>query len=355
MNKTTQIIIAVIVVIIILVGIWYGVSKKSTKPSIQESQVLRIGILTHQTGFGAIWGVPEMKAAIMRINELKNEGLNIQYFVEDCQSDINKCITAAQKLIDVDKVNVIIGPTWDEWMEPVAKLANEKKVLVISPSGMLKEVVPLAFSLKFSNTGIAERILLFLKEKGIKNFTIITTENAYFNSIEQAIINKYKDYGLSIVNQEKVTEAVKDFKTLISKNRNTEAIIGNVLETQTHLLGKQLKEMGYQGIIVFSSAITGEAREGLKGLGMFAIDFVIPEEFAMKYKSEFNEDPAPSASLAYDAVSIAAEAFRSVGTNSEEVAAYLRTHKFEGIWSTTFDDKQQKIWGPEAYKIVPIE
>jgi ABC-type branched-subunit amino acid transport system substrate-binding protein len=103
MNKTTQIIIGIIVAVIILTGIWYGLSKKPTAPTTKgpvKEESIKIGILAHQTGFGAIWGDGEIKAAVDSVKELQNEGAKIEYIVEDCASDKDKCVNAANKLIN---------------------------------------------------------------------------------------------------------------------------------------------------------------------------------------------------------------------------------------------------------------
>jgi ABC-type branched-subunit amino acid transport system substrate-binding protein len=38
-------------------------------------------------------------------------------------------------LINIDKVDVIIGPTWDEWFEVISPIAQQNKIILISPSG----------------------------------------------------------------------------------------------------------------------------------------------------------------------------------------------------------------------------
>jgi ABC-type branched-subunit amino acid transport system substrate-binding protein len=350
MNKTTQIIIGIIVAVIILTGIWYGLSKKPTAPTTKgpvKEESIKIGILAHQTGFGAIWGDGEIKAAVDSVKELQNEGAKIEYVVEDCASDKDKCVNAANKLINIDKVDVIIGPTWDEWFEVISPIAQQNKIILISPSGSSYRLIgKYIFSLKYNNKGIALAILNFLDSNKIKNAAIVTAQDAYFMNILNAF-NNLDTKGI-LKSKLEVTPNEKDFKTIIAKIKNNDAVVVNVSEAQYPSFIKTLKEFGFKGTVVLTGAAHPEKEKELYS-GIYYIDFNVPAEFMRKYNS-------PSSPMAYDAVRLYYEAFKNVGKDNDKIADYLEISSYNGTMGLIkFNEIHQADWGPEVYKISKFE
>jgi len=338
-----------VVAIIVIVGIWYGVSRKpvvTTKGPIKEESI-KIGILAHQTGFGAIWGDGEIKAAVDSVKELQNKGAKIEYVVEDCASDKDKCVNAANKLINIDKVDLIVGPTWDEWFEVVAPIAQQNKVILISPSGAGNRLIgKYIFSLKYNNKGIASAILNFLDSNNIKNAAIVTAQEAYFMNI----LNAFKNLDTKSILQSEleVTPNEKDFKTIIARIKNNDAVVVNVSEVQYPSFIKALKEFGFRGMVVLTGAPHPEKEKELYS-GIYYIDFNAPIEFMVKYKS-------PSSPMVYDAVRLYYEAYKNVGKDPDKIADYLEKINFNGVMGMIkFDEIHQADWGSEVYKISKFE
>jgi ABC-type branched-subunit amino acid transport system substrate-binding protein len=350
MSKTTKTIIALVILIIIVLVIYLGIGKKTTQAPMSttptekpiKEETIKIGILAHQTGFGSIWGDGEIKAAVDSIKELQNKGAKIEYVVEDCASDKDKCVNAANKLINIDKVDVIIGPTWDEWFEVVAPIAQQNKVILISPSGAGNRLIgKYIFSLKYNNKGMASAILNFLDSNNIKNAAIVTAQDAYFMNI----LNAFKNLDTkSILRSElEVTPNEKDFKTIIAKIKNNDAVIVNVSEAQYPSFIKTLKEFGFKGMVVLTGAPHPE-KEIYSGINY--IDFNAPAEFMVKYNS-------PSSPMVYDAVRLYYEAYKNVGKDPDKIADYLEKINFNGVMGVIkFNEIHEADWDPEVYKIV---
>jgi len=348
MNKTTKTILGLVILIIIVLVIYLGAGKKTTQiptpttPTTKET--IKIGILAHQTGFGAIWGDGEIKAAVDSIKELQSKGAKIEYVVEDCASDKDKCVNAANKLINIDKVDVIIGPTWDEWFEVVVPIAQQNKVILISPSGAGNRLIgKYIFSLKYNNKGVASAILNFLDSNNIKNAAIVTAQEAYFMNIINAF-NNLDTKGI-LKSKLEVNPNEKDFKTIVAKIKNNDAVVININEPQYPVFIKTLKEYGFKGIAVLTGAIPEPEDKELFS-GIYGIAFNIPSEFFEKYKS-------PSSPMAYDAVRLYYEAFKNVGKDPDKIADYLEKINFNGVMGMIkFNEIHESDWGPEVYKIV---
>ena len=95
-----------------------------------EEETIKIGGLFGQTGFASFAGEASTAGFLLAIED---SGMDVDYVVEDFQSDLKLAVTAATKLIEVDGVDVIIGPEWNEFCEVVSPISVDKKILFISP------------------------------------------------------------------------------------------------------------------------------------------------------------------------------------------------------------------------------
>ena len=101
----------------------------STGRVTQESPTLRIGGVFHQSGDASAWGIAETNAALLAIEDWQKEhpDQKIKFVVEDGATDFTKTTLALQKLTTVDKVQVVVGPTW--FGQIGAPFAAENKML----------------------------------------------------------------------------------------------------------------------------------------------------------------------------------------------------------------------------------
>lgn len=104
-----------------------------------EGEPLRLGILTPLTGAGSADG-PRMLAAMRAVAKEVNAaggvlGRQIEFIVEDDQTNPDAAVKAARKLIDVDRVPVIMGTWASAVTTAVAPLCWESKTFLTTVSG----------------------------------------------------------------------------------------------------------------------------------------------------------------------------------------------------------------------------
>jgi branched-chain amino acid transport system substrate-binding protein len=104
-----------------------------------QGQPLRLGVLTPLTGAGGFDG-PRMLKAIQAVADEVNAaggvlGRKIELVVEDGQTNPEAAVRAARKLIDVDKVPVIMGTWASAVTTAVAPLCWETKTFLTTTSG----------------------------------------------------------------------------------------------------------------------------------------------------------------------------------------------------------------------------
>jgi ABC-type branched-subunit amino acid transport system substrate-binding protein len=104
-----------------------------------QGEPLRLGILTPLTGAGSADG-PRMLAAMQAVAKEVNAaggvlGRRIEFIIEDDQTNPDAAVKAARKLIDVDRVPVIMGTWASAVTTAVAPLCWESKTFLTTVSG----------------------------------------------------------------------------------------------------------------------------------------------------------------------------------------------------------------------------
>jgi ABC-type branched-subunit amino acid transport system substrate-binding protein len=104
-----------------------------------QNEPLRLGILTPLTGSGSADG-PRMLAAMQAVAKEVNAaggvlGRQIEFVIEDDQTNPDAAVKAARKLIDVDRVPVIMGTWASAVTTAVAPLCWESKTFLTTVSG----------------------------------------------------------------------------------------------------------------------------------------------------------------------------------------------------------------------------
>ena len=81
----------------------------------KESETLKIGAVLSVTGPASFLGEPEKNTLLMLQDDINAkggvDGRKLEIIVYDDESDVNKCVMAAKKLLEQDKVAAVIGPS----------------------------------------------------------------------------------------------------------------------------------------------------------------------------------------------------------------------------------------------------
>src|SRR5580658_3916888 len=110
-----------------------------TLPAVAQTGTLRLGVLTPLTGAGSFDG-PRMLKAMQAVATDINAaggllGRPIELVVEDDETNPEAAVRAAHKLVDVDKVPVIMGTWASAVTTAVAPLCWETKTFLATVSG----------------------------------------------------------------------------------------------------------------------------------------------------------------------------------------------------------------------------
>ncbi|MDB5259258.1 MAG: ABC-type branched-chain amino acid transport system, periplasmic component, branched-chain amino [Candidatus Taylorbacteria bacterium] len=176
-----------------------------------------IGVISPLTGWGAYWGEGYNKGIALAVDEIRAKGGNVDVVIEDGGTDAQKSATAAQKLINIDKVNALTvefaGPSSS--VSPIALKAGIPLVY----DAVVKKFVnenPNAFKFYFDvakQCGIAGD---YLAEHGSKNIALVSINLDFAPECQTALDAVAIRHGIKVTPY-LFGEDMTDFKTTISK------------------------------------------------------------------------------------------------------------------------------------------
>lgn len=296
----------------------------------QEPDEIKIGAILPLTGDGAIYGSALKKGmdlALASVNDNGGiDGKKLSIIYEDSQLDPKVAVAAANKLIFVDKVPLVVGCMFSSTTLAIVPVAEKSKVVLLSPTASAEAVPntgPYVFSIypsdAYDGMFLAEFVTRMLKKH---KAAIISVQADAMQVFSQAFSRTFKKLGGRIVFEEYYAPGTDDFRSVLTKlsSVNPDVVcLPGYLEEIAKIL-RQAREIGLKSKMVTIStafdekilALAGDAAEGL----LMSAPFYDPEakraqviKFRNSYEQLYGEIPNVWAAYGYDVVGIAAAAF----------------------------------------------
>ncbi len=327
---------------------------------------IKVGVVQPLTGGIGTYGqenLNAMKMALEKINKKGVKGKKIQLIVEDDKSEQIEATNAMRKLINVDKVSVVIGEVTSSNSLAMAPIAQEAKIPMVSSAATNEKVTMVGnfisrtcFTDDFQGVVMARFAFNDLKKKNA--IVIIDNSSDYSKGLAKSFNDEWKKLGGKYASTEEFTYVQKDidFQTLLRKVKraNPDVIfLPGYYEEVGHLL-KQARKMGintpFLGGDGWDSPKLFEiaGKEGSKGnyiSSHFAPDDTDPsvQAFVKEYEAQYKARPGAMAALGYDVIGVVADAIsRAKSLSPADInAAIVSTKGFKGITgSITIDEKR---------------
>jgi branched-chain amino acid transport system substrate-binding protein len=298
----------------------------------QDAQApIKIGFMGPLSGDVAEYGL-----AIKDGVELakKDMNLNVEIIYEDTGCEPQKAVTAATKLITVDKVQAIIGETCSGPTLAVAPIANEHKIVLLSASATSPKIVdagPYVFRVIPSDALQSEFAGKMIYDSGARKIAIIYTNEDYGLGLADGVEANFKKQGGTVVAKEAVERGTVDVRTSVSKIKAAKPdaifIAMNSFATAAATL-RQLKEAGvtvqvYGSEGLKSVDVISGAQGAAEGMILSTVSAGTPE-FQTYYKEQYGKSIPAFAAQGYDAmktIALALEDPRSKDAFQNSIAA----------------------------------
>ena len=292
------------------------------------ADVFKIGGLVPITGTQAVMAedlATGLKLAEEDVNAAGGVlGKPVKVIIEDTETRPAPGMDAARKLIDVDKVGVIVGGFSSGVSLPIAKYCQSKGLLFVAgapSSPLFEEVGDYVFMTdvldKFKGKVIAE---MAVGDSGKKKFGLMFMNNAFGMALREETIKNLKALGAEITTDVVYELNKVDYKAELQRlfAKKPEAIIGTWYAKEGMVTAKQAYEMGLldvskvpwycpEMVSSFATAVKEipDALEGIKGLTPLPPG----DLYTQKFKKKMGRDPITAyAAMNYDCIVMVAMA-----------------------------------------------
>ncbi len=314
----------------------------------------KIGVMYPLTGDAAAYGIPIQKTTKYAADEINAKGgvngRKLELIYEDSKCNPKDGNAAAQKLVNVDKVKVIIGGVCSGETLGAAPITNENKVVMISPSATSPDITTkggdFVFRLAPSDAfaGVVASDYAYNDLKFMKA-AIVSETTDYAQGLRRVFRENFEKLGGEIVADETYNPEDTDFRTQATKVKAAKPdAVYLVPQTKAKgvLLVKQLKEAGVNKQLLTAEVMIGRdvVKENAADVdGMIGVEQKFDDKapkaapILAKYKLDAKEEaPFPAyMSAAYDIVYLVADAIAKSGYDGEKIRDYFyAVENYEG-------------------------
>ncbi len=256
------------------------------------------------------------------------KGKKIKLITMDDQGKAEEAAAVATRLIEQEKVLVLIGEVASSRSLAVAPLAQNKKVPMVSPSSTNPKVTEVGdyifrtcFIDPFQGTVMAK--FAFETQKYKKVAVLRDVKSDYSVGLADFFVTKFKSLGGDLVGDVSYQSGDVDFKAQLTKLKslNPDAILIPGYYTEVGLIARQARELGYKGTFLGGdgwdspklSEIGQSAVDGAYFSNHFSNESTDPTavEFMKRFQAKYNKTPDGLSSVAYDAGKIIIKALES--------------------------------------------
>ena len=334
--------------------------------NVKQSTII-LGAIFPVTGDASSVGVPIVHQLMLTIDEVNVaggiHGKKIEIKLEDGKCNPKDGATAAQKLIEVDKVPVIFGGGCSGEMLGAAPIAEANKVILISPSATSPDITKAgdyifrtAPSDAYAGKVAAEKAI----GMGYKKAAVIHETTDYAQGLAKVFDDVFTAQGGAVLVNEGYATLDTDFKTQILKIKEAEVDVVYIVP-QSPAKGlqllKQINEEGVTSQLLASDALIGREiikEHGNEMGGLIGIEAAFDENapIAKKaladFRKKYGEPPFPGYQMmTRDAVYLVVNAIKKDGLDKDKIKADLyATKDWEGaIGKITMDSNGEPLLG----------
>lgn len=346
--------IGILVAILMLSYVYIGTQGASTEA---EKKQIRIGFMGPLTGDAASYGIGIKKGVELAIRDSKE---NARLIAEDSKCEGKEAVNAITKLVNVDRVQVIIGEVCSGATLAAAPIAESNKVVLISAASTSPKITGAGeyiFRVVPSDALQGDFGAQLVAKKGYKKLAILYSNEDYGVGFTEVLAASFTRLNGTVVAKEAFERGASDVRTQLTKIKAAKPdalyIISNSPDSAVAAL-RQIKELGITAARFGSEGLKGPevAKSGVgEGLMVTSVS-VGTSDFVAKHKAAYGEEPGPFAAQGYDAVTAVLRAIKGGASTGSEIKDALSRMIFDGASGRiAFDAKGDVAGNYDVYEL----
>lgn len=313
--------------------------------SAQAAEPIKIGSVLSVTGPAAFLGDPELKTLEMYVADINKKGgvlgrpLELVHY--DDGTNAGKANGFAKRLIDDDKVDILVGGTTTGATMSMAPVVEKAGIPFISLAGAVVIVEPVKhwiFKTPHTDRMAAEKVFEDMKKRGISKVALLSETSGFGQSGKKESEGVAAKYGITLVANETYGPKDTDMSPQLTKIKNTpgvQAVFIFGLGQGPAIATKNYKQLGITLPLYHAHGVASEefiklAGPAAEGVRLPAAALLVADKLDAKdpqkpivtaYTKAFTEkwktDVSTFGGHAYDGLMLAVDAIKRAGSTDK--------------------------------------
>ena len=321
-----------------LAALAFTANVHSAQQGVTDTEIL-LGSIQDLSGPLAGFGKQDRLGMILAVDEINEQGgingRKLRLIVEDSGYEPKRAVLAAQKLVNQDKIFMMMGHIGTAQNMAAIPVQFDANIINFFPVTAAREMYEPFHRLKYSFAAtyfdqMRRAVPQMIKEKGLKKVCTIYQDDDFGLEVLRGGEAGLKTMGMDYTEKTSFKRGSTDFSSQVAKMKAAGCemvVLGTIIRETIGTIGESRKT-GFNPVFLGSSAaytdlihkLGGKAMDGLYATmtvqNPYTDETSQPIRFwANKYKTKFNEDPAVFSVYGYLIINTFANAATKAGKN----------------------------------------
>jgi branched-chain amino acid transport system substrate-binding protein len=310
-------------------------------PAAGQSEPIRIGAFLSVTGPASFLGDPEQKTLELYVEQINAAGgllgRQLRLVSYDDGGDAEKARTFVKRLLEQDKVDVIVGGSTTGTTMAAVPLVEQAQLPFVSLAGAVVIVEPVkkwVFKTPHTDRMACEKIFVDMQTRKLSKVALISGAGGFDRSMRGECLKVASKYGIEVVADETYGATDTDMTAQLTKVKSSgaQAVLNAGFGQGPAVVTRNYRQVGltqplYQSHGVASKEyikLSGPAAEGVRlpAAALLVADLLpngdpqkpVVTAYTKAYQARYNADVSTFGGHAYDGLMLAVEAIRRAGT-----------------------------------------
>ncbi len=308
-------------------------------------ETIKIGAFLSVTGPAAFLGDPEQKTLETYVEKINAGGgvlgRKLQLISYDDSGDAEKARTFAKRLIEQDKVDVIVGGSTTGATMAVVPMVEAAQMPFVSLAGAVVIIEPVkkwVFKTPHTDRMACEKVFVDMNDRKLSRVALISGTGGFDKSMRAECLKVAPNYKIQVVADETYGAGDTDMTVQLTKIKNTagvQAVLNPGFGQGPTIVTKNFKQLAvnlplYQSHGVASKEfikLSGDASEGVR---LPAAALLIAEQlpdsdpqkkvvvgYKQTFEGKYKQDVSSFGGHAYDGLMLVVDAMRRAGSTDK--------------------------------------
>ena len=321
-----------------LAALAFTANVHSAQQGVTDTEIL-LGSIQDLSGPLAGFGKQDRLGMILAVDEINEQGgingRKLRLIVEDSGYEPKRAVLAAQKLVNQDKIFMMMGHIGTAQNMAAMPVQFDANIINFFPVTAAREMYEPFHRLKYSFAAtyfdqMRRAVPQMIKDKGIKKVCTVYQDDDFGLEVLRGGEAGLKTLGMDYHEKTSFKRGATDFSSQVAKMKAAGCemvVLGTIIRETIGTIGESRKT-GFNPVFLGSSAaytdlihkLGGKAMDGLYATmtvqNPYTDEVSQPIRFwANKYTTKFNEDPAVFSVYGYLIINIFANAATKAGKN----------------------------------------